>query len=96
MKNKIIPVGERVLIRPFTERDLKKGDGKKKVLTDFVLPDSVAKEKSAQGKVLAVGEGKKVRVGDTVVFSKYNYDEIEIDGEELYLIKEENILAVIK
>ncbi len=95
MKNKIIPVGERVLVKPFTEQDLKKGEGKKK-LNDFILPDSVAKEKSARGKVLSVGEGKKVRIGDIVVFSKYSYDEIEIDGEELYLIKEENILAVIK
>ncbi|KKW13570.1 MAG: 10 kDa chaperonin [Parcubacteria group bacterium GW2011_GWA2_50_10b] len=65
----------------------------------------MTKEKSAQGKVLAVGEGKfadgqlvpvRVKVGDTVIFSKYSYDEVEQDGEELYLLKEENILAVIK
>ena len=89
---KIIPIGERVLVRPFTEEDLKR----KKASSGIILPDSVSKEKSAQGKVLSVGETKKVKVGDTVVFSKYSYDEIEMDGEELYLIKEENILAIIK
>ncbi|MEK7227294.1 MAG: co-chaperone GroES [Patescibacteria group bacterium] len=92
MNKKIVPVGERVLIKPFTEADLRKG-GKKSVL---ILPDSMTKEKSAQGKVLAVGDVKKVKVGDTVLFSKYSYDEIEQDGEELYLLKEENVLAIIK
>ena len=89
---KIIPIGERVLVKPYTEADLRKG-GKK---SSIILPESMSKERSAQGKVLAVGEGKKVKVGDTVVFSKYGYDEVETDGEELYLIKEENIVAVIK
>jgi len=96
---KIIPIGERVLVKPYTEADLRKGEKK----SSIILPESMTKEKSAQGKVLAVGEGNlpagrhgKVKVGDTVVFSKYSYDEVELDGEELYLIKEENILAVIK
>jgi chaperonin GroES len=89
MKNKIVPIGERVLVKPFTEADLKKGEKK----SPFILPESMTKEKSAQGKVLAVGEGKKVKAGDIVLFSKYSYDEVEHDGEELYLIKEENILA---
>jgi chaperonin GroES len=91
----IKPIGERVLVRPFMEADLRKGEGKKSKL-NFVLPESMTKEKSAQGKVLAVGEVKSVKVGDVIVFSKYGYDEVELDGEELYLIKEENILAVIK
>ena len=97
---KILPLADRVLIRPFKENEEKKV-GKIKI----VLPENVSKEKSDRGKVLAVGEGKsvdgkliplKVKVGDTVIFSKYGYDEIEQEGEELYLIKEENILAVIK
>ncbi len=54
---------------------------------------------------MAVGEGKwvdgklvpiRIKVGDVVVFSKYGYDEVEHKGEELYLLKEESILAVIK
>ncbi len=91
-KGKIIPVGERVLVKPFTEEDLRKSTKK----LNFILPDSMSKEKSAQGKVLAVGETKKVKVGDIVAFSKYGYDEVEHGGEELYLIKMENILAIIK
>ena len=99
--SKIIPLGERVLVKPFTEAELKKGEKR----SSFILPDSMTKEKSAQGKVLAVGEGKmvegklqnvRVKVGDTVLFSKYSYDEVELEGEELYLLKEDNILAIIK
>ncbi|PIQ66575.1 MAG: co-chaperone GroES [Candidatus Zambryskibacteria bacterium CG11_big_fil_rev_8_21_14_0_20_42_18] len=103
-KAKISPCGDRVLVRPFTEEALRKSQGKTPSF-GIILPDSVTKEKSAQGKVLAVGEGKwiegklvavRVKVGDTVIFSKYGYDEVEDDGEELYLLKEDNILAVIK
>ncbi len=52
----------------------------------------MTKEKSAQGKVVAVGDVKKVKKGDIVLFSKYNYDEVD----DLYLIKEEHLLAIIK
>lgn len=95
----IKPLGDRVLVRPFTEEDVKGTSH-----YGIVLPESVTKEKSAQGKVIAVGEGKfvdgklvpvNVSVGETVIFSKYGYDEVEHKGEELYLLKEENILAVI-
>ncbi|MSR87687.1 MAG: co-chaperone GroES [Candidatus Zambryskibacteria bacterium] len=103
MNKKIAPLGDRVLVKPFTEEDLRKGD--KKSSLKLILPESMTKEKSAQGKVLAVGPGKHIdgklvpislKVGDTVIFSKYSYDEVEQDGEELYLLKEDNILAVIK
>jgi chaperonin GroES len=96
----IVPLGDRVLIKPFTEDELK---GSKP--SGLYIPDSVSKEKSAQGKVLAVGEGKvvegklmpvKVKVGDRVLFSKYSYDEVEHEGKEFYLLKEDNILAIIK
>src|SRR5688572_14912283 len=102
-KIKIVPLGDRVLVRPFTEEDLRRGDNKSSL--KLILPESVTNEKSAQGKVLAVGEGKiadgklqrvRVKVGDTVIFSKYGYDEVEHDGEELYLLREDNILAVIQ
>ena len=98
--SKIMPLGSRVLIKPFTKEELTK-----KSNFGIILPDSNTKEKSEQGKVLAVGPGElrdgkrvapSVRAGDTVVFSKYGYDEVSVDGEELYLIKEENILAVLK
>jgi len=99
-KGKIEPLADRVLVRPYTEEEVK---GEKHF--GIILPESVSKEKSAQGEVVAVGEGKivdgkvvpvRVRVGETVIFSKYSYDEVEVGGEEFYLIKEENILAVIR
>lgn len=100
----IKPFGDRVLVRPFTEEALRQARGNKPSF-GIILPESVTKEKSAQGKVLAVGEGKwvdgklipvRIKVGDTVIFSKYGYDEVGQEGIELYLLKEENILAVIK
>lgn len=99
-KSGIVPFGDRVLVRPFTEEEV----AGKTTSFGIIIPDTVSKEKSAQGKVLAVGEGKyvdgklvpmRVKSGDTIVFSKYGYDEVSYNGEELYLIKEEHILAVI-
>ena len=101
-KGQIRPFGDRVLIRPFTEDEVK---GAKRNHYGIIIPDTVTKEKSAQGKVLAVGEGKwvegklvpvRIKIGDVVIFSKYGYDEVEQDGEELYLLKEESILAIVK
>jgi chaperonin GroES len=97
---KIIPLGSRVLIKPFTKEDLEKKNN-----FGIILPDSDSKEKSEQGKVIAVGVGEwkdgkllpvSVSVGDVVAFSKYGYDEVVVDGEEYFLVKEENILAVLK
>ena len=88
-KRRIKPYGDRVLVRPFTEEALRL-QGKKSSF-GIILPESVTKEKSAQGKVLAIGEGKwidgklvpvRIKVGDTVIFSKYGYDEVEQDGHE--------------
>ena len=96
----IRPLGSRVLIRPFTKEELAP-----KTSFGIILPDSDKKEKAEQGKVLAVGPGSfvdgkfipmSVKVGDVVAFSKYGYDDITVDGEELYVIKEESILAVLK
>jgi chaperonin GroES len=96
---KIVPLGSRVLIKPFTKDELTEKNS-----FGIILPDSGSKEKSEQGKVVAVGsgewkEGKRlpvsVAVGQTVAFSKYGYDDVTVDGEEYYLIKEENILAII-
>ncbi len=99
-KVKIVPLGSRVLIRPFTKEELMKKNS-----FGIILPEDGSKEKSEQGIVLAVGVGDyqdgklvapRVKVGDKVVFSKYGYEDVNVDGEELYLIKEENILAVLK
>jgi chaperonin GroES len=98
----IVPLGDRVLVKPMSSEELK---GTKKVDFGIIIPDTVSKERGGQGKVIAVGEGRHidgklvpvaVKPGDAVVFSKYSYDEVEYDGEEYYLLKEENILAILK
>ena len=99
-KVKITPLADRVLVRPFTEEEAAGNNS-----FGIIIPDTVSKEKSGRGEVVAVGEGKyedgvlvpvRVKVGDIVFFSKYSYDEVESGGEEYYLLKEDNILAVVK
>ncbi len=95
----IKPLGDRVLIRPSEGDDEKSPAG-------IIIPDTARTEKPERGTVVAVGEGKRtdrgdmlplrVKEGDTVVFSKYGYDELKIDDVEYYIIAESNILAVIK
>ncbi len=97
--NKVIPLGDRILLKPISQDELNRtGSG-------IIIPDTVSKEKPEQGKVIAVGEGRwengkrvplSVKIGDKVVFSRYGYDEVKYEGEEYYILKEENILAVIK
>ena len=97
---KIVPLGDRVLVKPIDTDELAT-----KTDSGIIIPDTVSKEKPEQGKVLAVGEGRyddgklikpRVKDGDRILFSKYGYDEIKIEDEELFIIKEENILAIIK
>ncbi len=102
MKNKvqIQPLYDRVLLKPFSI------DEGKKTKSGIIIPETVSKERPEQGKVIAVGAGRmnddgkiiplKVKVGDTVLFSKYGPDEIKIDGEEYMVVREESILAIIK
>lgn len=95
-----MPLGDRVLVKPIDTDELAT-----KTDSGIIIPDTVSKEKPEQGKVMAVGEGRyddgklikpRVKEGDRVLFSKYGYDEVKIDDEELFIIKEENILAIIK
>ena len=99
-KIKVIPLFDRVLIKPFTKEELQSKNS-----FGIILPDSPNKENAEQGIVVAVGDGKivdgkrmpiSVKVSDRVAFSKYGYEDIKIDGEEFYLIKEENLLALLK
>ena len=95
----IQPIGDRVLVKPVEANDEKSPSG-------IIIPDTAHKEKPERGKVVAVGAGKRgddnelipvaVKVGDTVMFSKYGYDEVKIGEEEYYIISESNILAIIK
>jgi chaperonin GroES len=90
------PLGDRVLVKPQM--------GETTTAFGIIIPNT-AKEKPETGVVVAVGPGKKtdngsvvpvnVQVGDKVMFSKYGFDEVKLKGEEYYLIREENILAVL-
>ena len=98
-QNQIIPMADRVLVRPLDAEDYSTS-----TQAGIIIPDTVSKEKPEQGKVMAVGEGRyedgklikpRVSVGDKVLFSKYGYDEIKMDGVEYFILKEDNILAII-
>lgn len=96
----VLPLGDRVLVRPLSEEELGV-----RTTSGIIIPETVDREKPEQGKVVAIGEGRledgklikpAVKVGDRVVFSRYGYDEVKIAGEEYYIIKSENVLAIVK
>lgn len=89
-KLKVQPLGDRVLVEAIEEKEVEK------TKTGIYLPTSGSKEEPDQGKVVAVGDSKKIKVGDVVIFSKYGFDKITVDGKDYLVIKEENILAVVK
>ena len=80
-------------------------NGVEKTKGGIIIPDT-AKEKPAQGKIVAVGKGKVnddgklmpvgVKVGDTILFGKYSGSEVELDGEEHLIMREEDILGVVE
>ena len=95
---KIQPLGDRVVVKPLEPEAKTKGG--------IVLPDT-AKEKPQEGEVIAVGKGKvldsgsiqamEVKVGDKVLYGKYSGNEITSkEGDELLIMREEDILAIIK
>jgi len=91
------PLGDRVLIKAL-EREEKTKSG-------IVLPDT-AKEKPQEGRVIAIGSGKmldngtkvplEVQVGQKVIFSKYAGTEVKIDGEEMMILNERDVLAIVE
>ena len=94
---KIKPLSDRVLVEPKKENDeVKKGGS--------IIPDT-AKEKPQEGKVIAIGTGKRdddgklipfnVKVGDTVLMPKYGGTEVKIDDKEYQIVREEDILGII-
>jgi chaperonin GroES len=99
-KSPIKPLGDRVVVRPLTEAEAGTTSP-----AGIIIPDTAKKEKPEQGVVVEVGPGKwdedgekriplDVKVGDRVVFSKYGYDEVKIDGKEYFLVGEGSILGV--
>lgn len=94
----IQPLADRVVVKPLEAENKTKGG--------IVLPDT-AKEKPQEGKIVAVGKGKvldsgnvqalEVKAGDKVLYGKYSGNEITTkDGEELLIMREEDILAIVK
>ena len=91
------PLGDRVLVQPIEAEEVKKGG--------IIIPDT-AKEKPQEGKIVAVGAGKRddngklipmdVKKGDRVLFSKYGGTEIKIDGKECLIMEENQILGIIE
>ena len=92
-------------IRPLHDRVIvKRIDEERKSAGGIVIPDTAA-EKPDQGEVLAVGPGKKnedgklfpvdVKVGDKILFGKYSGSTVRVDGEELLVMREEDIMAVV-
>ena len=92
-------------LRPLHDRVIiKRLDNERKTASGIVIPESAA-EKPDQGEVISVGPGKKsedgkvqaidLKVGDKVLFGKYAGQAVKVDGEELLVIREEEILAVI-
>jgi chaperonin GroES len=96
LKTKLRPLHDRVLIKRLEEQDEKHGS--------IIIPDS-AKEKPQEGKVIAAGTGRVtedgktlplvVKAGDRILFGKYSGSEVKIDGEELLIMKEEDILGIL-
>lgn len=94
------PLGSRVLVEPFEEDQLSRQNE-----AGIIIPETAEQDAPQQGKVIAVGEGRKtdegerismdVKKGDTVIYSKFGYDTVTIDDTEYYLLKEDNILAII-
>jgi len=92
---KVKPLHDKVVVKPLA--------AEQKTASGIVIPDT-AKEKPAQGEVIAIGPGKnhhgtlipmQVKVGDKVLYSKYSPQEVKVNGEELLIISEDEILAVV-
>jgi len=93
---KIRPLHDRVIVKRLEEERTSPGG--------ILIPDTAA-EKPVQGKIVAVGKGKilddgnvralDVKVGDKILFGKYSGTEVKVDGEELVVMREEDVMAVI-
>ena len=96
MGQKVKPLHDRVIVKRLAEEEKTKGG--------LIIPDT-AKEKPQQGKVVAVGSGKRekgkvfpldVRAGDTILFAKYSGTEIKLDGEDHLILREDDILGLVE
>ena len=89
----IQPLADRVLVQP--------QEAEEKTAGDIIIPDTAKKERPIEGKVLAVGQGTKdeemvLKVGDKVLYGKYSGTEVELDGENFLIMRQSDVLAVVK
>jgi chaperonin GroES len=94
---KLRPLGDRILVKRIKEEEKTKGG--------IIIPDT-AKEKPQEGKVVAVGKGKvaedgklitpEVKAGDKILFGKYSGSEIKLEGDDLIVLREDDILGIIE
>ncbi|MGD0289339.1 MAG: co-chaperone GroES [Candidatus Binataceae bacterium] len=93
----IRPLGDRILVKRIKEEDKTKGG--------IIIPDT-AKEKPQEGKVIAVGKGRRsekgdliapdVKAGDRILFGKYSGSEVKLEGEDHLILREDDILGVLE
>ena len=97
MATRVRPLQDRVIVKRVEEKEHRSAGG-------IIIPDT-AKEKPQEGKVVAVGPGRRedgkvltldVKVGDRILFGKYSGTEIKLDGEEHLILREEDILGVVE
>jgi chaperonin GroES len=89
----IKPLGDRLLVKPISEEEVTK--------SGIVLPDTVDKEKKAEGEIVAIGNGEKITAlglaqGQRVIFGKYSGEEVKIDEQEYKILSHKEVLAVIE
>ena len=90
--SKIQPLADRVLVKPAAAEE--------KTIGGIIIPDS-AKEKPLRGEVIAVGEGTKeekmlLKEGDLILYGKYAGTELEFDGEKYLIMRQSDVLAIVK
>lgn len=94
---KIQPTADHIVVEPATEE---------KTASGIIIPDTAAKEKPQKGKVIAVGPGKtgddneripmEVKEGDVVLFKEWGGTKVKLDGKELMIFREDDVLAILK
>ncbi len=96
--HKLRPLEDRLVVEALEENE--------KTISGIIIPDTVSKEKPQKGKVLAVGLGKydnngkriqmEIKVGDIVLFTKYGPTEVKVEGKELLVLNQSDVLAVLE
>ena len=94
----IKPIGDHIVVKTIKEEEV--------TASGIVLPDTMDKEKKAQGEVISIGPGKllengqraqmEVKIGEVILYKKWGGDEVKVDGQEYKIITQEDVLAVLK